>query len=66
RWMAAGEAFRAPRTAGLTADVSDPAAFDVYVNGALASRLSAPQVALSKLAVAPPAPAAQAPPAPAQ
>ncbi|MGR4864357.1 helix-turn-helix domain-containing protein [Caulobacter sp. LARHSG274] len=57
RWMAAGEAFRAPRTAGLTADVSDPAAFDVYVNGALASRLSAPQVALSKLAVAPPVPA---------
>jgi cytoskeletal protein RodZ len=66
RWMAAGEAFRAPRTAGLTADVSDPAAFDVYVNGALTTRLSAPQVALSKLAVAPPAAPTPAAPAPAQ
>lgn len=56
RWMAAGEAFRAPRTAGLTAEVSDPAAFDVYVNGALTARLSTPQVALSKLAAAPPTP----------
>ncbi len=55
RWMAAGEAFRAPRTAGLVAEVSDPAVFDVYVNGVLTARLSTPQVTLSKLAGGPPA-----------
>ena len=49
RWMAAGEAFRAPRTAGLTADVSDPALFDVYTGGVLTGRLTAAQTALAKL-----------------
>jgi transcriptional regulator with XRE-family HTH domain len=33
RQLAAGEAYRAPMTAGLIADVSDPAAFDVFLNG---------------------------------
>ena len=58
RWMATGESFRAPRTAGLVADVSDPTAFDVYVNGVLATRLATPQVTLSKLVAAPVAPVA--------
>lgn len=49
RWMAAGEAFRAPRNGGLIAEVSDPAAFDVYNGGALTSRMTAPSAALSKL-----------------
>jgi cytoskeletal protein RodZ len=49
RWMAAGEAFRAPRNGGLIAEVSDPNAFDVYTGGALTSRMSAPTASLSKL-----------------
>jgi cytoskeletal protein RodZ len=60
RWMAAGEAFRAPRNGGLIAEVSDPTAFEVYHGGALASRMSAPTVSLSKLGVGAPAPAAPA------
>ncbi|MBO9709217.1 MAG: helix-turn-helix domain-containing protein [Caulobacter sp.] len=55
RWMAAGESYRAPRTPGLTAEFADPGSFDVYVGGILTSRASAPQLALSKLAVPPPA-----------
>jgi hypothetical protein len=31
--MAAGEAWRAPMGVSATIDVSDPAAFDVYLNG---------------------------------
>ncbi len=62
RWMAAGEAFRAPRNGGLIAEVSDPAAFEVYNAGALTSRMPGPTAALGKLTVAPAAPvAAQAP-----
>lgn len=49
RQLNAGEAFRAPRTAGLTADVSDPANFDVYSGGVLTGRLTAKQTWLSKL-----------------
>lgn len=33
RQMAAGEAWRAPMSVAATVDVSDPAAFDVYLNG---------------------------------
>ena len=66
RALAAGEAYRAPRTAGLTADVSDPAVFDVYGNGVLTGRLVANQTALSKLVPAAPKPAAPAAPAPAK
>jgi cytoskeletal protein RodZ len=64
RQLAAGEAYRAPRTAGLIADVSDPTLFDVYSNGALTGRLISAQTALSKLvkpvAAPVPPPAAQA------
>lgn len=56
RQLNAGEAYRAPRTGGLIADVSDPTLFDVYSNGALTGRLLSAQTALSKLLkpVAPP------------
>lgn len=57
RWMAAGEAFRAPRNGGLIAEVSDPAAIEVYNNGALTSHMPGPTAALGKLIVAPAAPA---------
>lgn len=61
RWMAAGEAFRAPRNGGLIAEVSDPSAFEVYNGGALTSRMPGPTAALGKLVVAPAAPVAPAP-----
>uniref|UniRef100_B0SW88 Transcriptional regulator, XRE family n=1 Tax=Caulobacter sp. (strain K31) TaxID=366602 RepID=B0SW88_CAUSK len=57
RWMAAGEAFRAPRNGGLIAEVSDPAAFDVYNGGAMTHRMTGPTAALGKLTGAPAAPA---------
>ncbi|WP_184717014.1 helix-turn-helix domain-containing protein [Caulobacter sp.] len=56
RALAAGEAYRVPRTPGLTADVSDPAVFDVYANGVLTGRLQANSTALSKLIPAAPKP----------
>lgn len=62
RALAAGEAYRAPRTPGLTADVSDPAVFEVYGNGVLTGRLQSSQTALNKLV--PAAPAAAKPAAP--
>lgn len=49
RQLAAGEAYRAPMLGGLTLDVSDPAAFDVYANGAFKGQLEAPQTLLAKL-----------------
>ena len=57
RQLNAGEAYRAPRTSGLIADVSDPSLFNVYSNGVLTGRLLSAQTALSKLLkpVAPPA-----------
>lgn len=39
-----------PNVKGLTADVSEPEAFDVFVGGALKGELPAPQTALAKLA----------------
>jgi cytoskeleton protein RodZ len=63
RWMAAGEAFRAPRNGGLVAEVSDPAAFEVYNAGVLTSRMPSATAALGKLAVAPAAPVAAPQPA---
>ncbi|MBO9559420.1 MAG: helix-turn-helix domain-containing protein [Caulobacter sp.] len=66
RWMAAGEAFRAPRNGGLVAEVSDPANFEVYNGGVLTSRMPGPTTALGKLIVAPAAPPAAAPVAAAQ
>lgn len=59
RQLAAGEAYRAPRTGGLIADVSDPSLFEVYANGVLTGRLTSAQTALSKLVKVPGVPTAQ-------
>jgi transcriptional regulator with XRE-family HTH domain len=61
RQLAVGEAYRVPRGTHATADVSDPAAFDVYVGGKFQSLLTEPLTPLD-IAVPAPAPtAAQAP-----
>jgi len=62
RELAVGDAYRVPRGSHATADVSDPAAFDLYVGGKFQSLLTEP---LTPLDVAPPAPVATAPVAPA-
>lgn len=49
RQLAVGEAYRAPMVAGLTLDVSDPVAFDVYVNGEFTGKLQAAVTPLSRL-----------------
>ncbi len=51
RQLAAGEAYRAPTLRGIVADVSDPSAFAVYVDGVLTGVLPANQSALARLAV---------------
>jgi hypothetical protein len=51
RQLAVGDAYRVPRGTHATADVSDPAAFDLYVNGKFQSLLTEP---LTPLDVAPP------------
>ena len=53
RQFAAGEAFRVPQIAGLTATVSEPASFQVFVAGQSRGVLPAAQVSLGKLAEAP-------------
>jgi cytoskeletal protein RodZ len=53
RQFAAGEAYRAPELAGLTATVSEPASFQVFVGGQSKGVLPAAQVSLNKLAEAP-------------
>lgn len=50
RQFAPGEAYRAPQIAGLTADVSQPASFQVFVGGQSKGVLPATQVSLNKLA----------------
>jgi cytoskeleton protein RodZ len=50
RQFAAGEAYRAPELAGLTATVSAPASFQVFVAGRSTGVLPAAQVSLGKLA----------------
>ena len=60
RELQAGEAYRAPLGRGLTADVSDPTAFSLYVGGKLAGPLSDPLTSLDKAAVAPVQPDATA------
>jgi transcriptional regulator with XRE-family HTH domain len=50
RQFAAGEAYRAPQLAGLTADVSQPGSFQVFVGGRSKGVLPAAQVSLNKLA----------------
>ena len=49
RQLAAGEAWRAPPNVSATVDVSDPAAFDVYLNGEHGGVLPAPQSSLGQL-----------------
>jgi hypothetical protein len=49
RQLAAGEAWRAPAGLSATIDVSDPAAFDVYLNGELGGGLAAVLTPLSQL-----------------
>ena len=48
--LAAGEAWRAPALSGLTADVGDPAAVEVFVAGVSRGTLTAPQTSIAKLA----------------
>lgn len=50
RQFAAGDAFRAPQVGGLTAEVSQPASFQVFVGGRSKGFLPAAQVSLSNLA----------------
>jgi cytoskeleton protein RodZ len=64
RELEAGEAYRAPLGRGLTADVSDPSAFALYVGGRYAGGLSDPLTPVDKAvaaAAAGPAPASPAP-----
>lgn len=49
RQLAAGEAWRAPTGLSATIDVSDPAAFDVYLNGEHGGSLAAKESPLSQL-----------------
>lgn len=49
RQLAAGEAYRAPVLPGLVADVSDPAAFHVFIGGQTRGLLPAAQTTLGKL-----------------
>jgi cytoskeletal protein RodZ len=49
RQLAAGEAYRAPNISGLTVDVSDPAAFQVFVGGQSRGLLPQAQTPLSKI-----------------
>ncbi|HEY9217608.1 MAG TPA: RodZ domain-containing protein, partial [Phenylobacterium sp.] len=49
RQLAAGDAYRAPAVAGLTVDVSDPTAFQVFVGGQSKGVLPLPQTPLSRL-----------------
>ena len=49
RQLAAGDAWRAPVGVAATVDVSDPTAFDVYLNGEHGGVLEAAQTSLSQL-----------------
>ena len=53
RQFAPGEAYRAPQIAGLTADVSQPASFQVFVGGRSKGVLPAAQTSLTQLAQEP-------------
>jgi cytoskeletal protein RodZ len=50
RQLAAGEAYRAPQLPGLVADVSDPLAFQVFVQGQTKGHLPAALTTIGKLA----------------
>lgn len=49
RQLAAGDSWRAPMNVSATVDVSDPAAFDIYMNGEHSGVLSANQTQLGSL-----------------
>ncbi len=49
RQLAAGEAYRAPMLKGLTVDVSDPAAMQVFVGGQSKGLLPSAQTSVAKL-----------------
>lgn len=49
RQLAAGEAYRAPQTAGLSVEASDPAVVEVFVGGLLRGPLPAAQLPISRL-----------------
>jgi cytoskeletal protein RodZ len=53
RQLAPGEAYRAPLGVGLTADIADPAAFDLYVNGQTQGPITESQTAIDKIAARP-------------
>jgi cytoskeletal protein RodZ len=55
RQLSVGEAYRAPTLAGLTADVSDPTAFQVFVGGQSKGLMATPTASIGKLAGAAPA-----------
>jgi len=49
RQLAAGEAYRAPQTPGLSVEASDPAVVDVFVGGLFKSPLPAAKIVVSRL-----------------
>jgi hypothetical protein len=51
RQLAAGEAYRAPIGQKLTAEVTDPAGFSVYINNQLRGALLVTQTPLDKIAI---------------
>jgi transcriptional regulator with XRE-family HTH domain len=61
RQLAAGEAFRAPSGRALVAEVTNPAAFLLYVGGDLKGSLVSPLTPIDRLAASAPAPAAPPP-----
>jgi cytoskeleton protein RodZ len=50
RLLTAGEAWRAPAPAGLTADVAEPSSMEAFIGGASLGRLTQTQTPLAKLA----------------
>lgn len=63
RQFAPGEAYRAPQLTGLSADVSEPTSFQVFVGGQSKGVLPAVQTSLTKLADSAPAAAPRSAPA---
>ena len=64
RQLAEGEAYRAPLGAGLSVDVSEPDAFQVFAGGQSRGLLPEPLTPIARL-TPPPAPAPKPTPAPA-
>jgi hypothetical protein len=50
RPLAVGEAFRLPNTKGVSVEVTDPTAMDVFVGGALKGSMPAAQATVTALA----------------